>query len=298
MRAADPAAAAARFAAAGRLPDDLAAEDRVPLVKICGITDAPGILAALHAGADAIGLNLVPGTPRALDLSTAVELAGSPGPALRRPAGPGSWPSRPMPASSGSGRSWRRSIPTSSSWPARRASTSSDGSIARPGRPSGCPGRSPPSDVELEATSAVARGPGLSRRRGRADPARHRRWAPSGRHGDALGDEPRCRGRPSPAGRPGRRPGSGQRRRGGSRDPGDRRRRRLRRRGARASPESRRARIRSGLPSSRSVPGPPAGTDPTCPPGRPRSSPGCSRPTPTAAGAATANTAAGTSPRR
>jgi tryptophan synthase beta subunit len=75
MRAADPAAAAARFAAAGRLPDDLAAQDRVPFVKICGITDAPGILAALHAGADAIGLNLVPGTPRALELSVAVELA-------------------------------------------------------------------------------------------------------------------------------------------------------------------------------------------------------------------------------
>ena len=75
MRAADPAAAAARFAAAGRLPDDLAAQDRVPFVKICGITDAPGILAAVHAGADAIGLNLVPGTPRALDLGVAVELA-------------------------------------------------------------------------------------------------------------------------------------------------------------------------------------------------------------------------------
>ncbi len=75
MRAADPAAAAARFAAAGRLPEDLAAQDRVPFVKICGITDAPGILAALHAGVDAIGLNLVPGTPRALELGAAAELA-------------------------------------------------------------------------------------------------------------------------------------------------------------------------------------------------------------------------------
>ncbi len=75
MRAADPAAAAARFVAAGRLPADLAAEDRVPLVKICGITDPAGVFAALRAGADAIGLNLVPGTPRALEIDEAVALA-------------------------------------------------------------------------------------------------------------------------------------------------------------------------------------------------------------------------------
>jgi phosphoribosylanthranilate isomerase len=75
MRAADPAAAAARFAAAGRQPDDLAAEARVPMVKICGITDARGIQAALASGAEAIGLNLVDGTPRCLSLEEAVELA-------------------------------------------------------------------------------------------------------------------------------------------------------------------------------------------------------------------------------
>jgi tryptophan synthase beta chain/phosphoribosylanthranilate isomerase len=75
MRSADPAVAAARFAAAGRLPDDLAAEDRAPFVKICGITDAAGIFAALAADADAIGLNVVPGTPRCLELGEAVELA-------------------------------------------------------------------------------------------------------------------------------------------------------------------------------------------------------------------------------
>ena len=49
--------------------------DRIPLVKICGVTDADGVLAAVRAGADAIGLNLVPGTPRALDLDEAVALA-------------------------------------------------------------------------------------------------------------------------------------------------------------------------------------------------------------------------------
>ena len=84
MRAADPTAAAARFAAAGRLPDDIAAADRAPFVKICGVTDPAGVLAALAAGADAIGLNLVPGTPRELDLAEAVELAR-----LARTSGPG-----------------------------------------------------------------------------------------------------------------------------------------------------------------------------------------------------------------
>ncbi|HLY13785.1 MAG TPA: tryptophan synthase subunit beta [Candidatus Limnocylindrales bacterium] len=75
MRAADPSAAAARFVHAGRVPDDLAAADRAPFVKICGVTDAAGVLAALAAGADAIGLNVVPGTPRELDLAEAAELA-------------------------------------------------------------------------------------------------------------------------------------------------------------------------------------------------------------------------------
>ncbi len=75
MRAADPRAAVASFVAAGRLPDDLGAADRAPLVKICGITDSAGVDAALAAGADAIGLNLVPGTPRELSVAEAATLA-------------------------------------------------------------------------------------------------------------------------------------------------------------------------------------------------------------------------------
>ncbi len=75
MRAADPRAASAAFVAAGAVPDDPGAADRTPLVKICGVTDAAGVLAALAAGADAIGLNLVPGTPRALALGEAAGLA-------------------------------------------------------------------------------------------------------------------------------------------------------------------------------------------------------------------------------
>jgi tryptophan synthase beta subunit len=77
VRAADPEAAARAFVAAGAEPDDPANRASAPSVKICGVTDAAGVAAAIAAGADAIGLNLVPGTPRALDLDEAVELARS-----------------------------------------------------------------------------------------------------------------------------------------------------------------------------------------------------------------------------
>ena len=88
MRAADPAAGASAFVEAGRPPGDPANVARRPFVKICGVTEADGALAAIRAGADAIGLNLVPGTPRALDLDEAVALARlirSASPAGRRP---------------------------------------------------------------------------------------------------------------------------------------------------------------------------------------------------------------------
>ncbi|HET7727017.1 MAG TPA: tryptophan synthase subunit beta [Candidatus Limnocylindrales bacterium] len=75
MRSPDPAAAARAFVAAGELPDDPAAHARAPFVKICGVIDPDGVQAAVAAGADAIGLNLVPGTPRALSLDEAADLA-------------------------------------------------------------------------------------------------------------------------------------------------------------------------------------------------------------------------------
>jgi tryptophan synthase beta chain/phosphoribosylanthranilate isomerase len=88
MRAADPVAAARSFVTAGAFPDDPAVADRLPFVKICGVTDAAGVDAAIRAGADAVGLNLVPGTPRALALDEAAalaRLARTAAPADRRP---------------------------------------------------------------------------------------------------------------------------------------------------------------------------------------------------------------------
>ena len=84
VRAADPAAAARAFVASGAAPADPANVARRPFVKICGVTDGEGVLAAVAAGADAIGLNVVPGTPRELALEEAAELAR-----LAREAGTG-----------------------------------------------------------------------------------------------------------------------------------------------------------------------------------------------------------------
>jgi tryptophan synthase beta subunit len=75
VRAGDPAAAALSFVTAGRPPTDPANRAATAFVKVCGVTDAEGVLAAVRSGADAIGLNLVPGTPRELTLEEAVALA-------------------------------------------------------------------------------------------------------------------------------------------------------------------------------------------------------------------------------
>ena len=75
MRAPDATATARSFVAAGRQPQDPANVARRPFVKICGVTDAAGTLAAVRSGADAIGLNLAPGTPRVLELGEAAALA-------------------------------------------------------------------------------------------------------------------------------------------------------------------------------------------------------------------------------
>ncbi len=74
VRAADPTAAVRAMVAAGRAPADPANRGVRPLVKVCGVTDEAGALAAVRAGADAIGLNLVPGTPRELTVAEAIAL--------------------------------------------------------------------------------------------------------------------------------------------------------------------------------------------------------------------------------
>jgi tryptophan synthase beta subunit len=75
VRAADPAATARAFVEAGRQSADPVEVDRRPFVKICGVTDEAGVAAVVRSGADALGLNLVPGTPRALALDEAAGLA-------------------------------------------------------------------------------------------------------------------------------------------------------------------------------------------------------------------------------
>jgi len=88
MRSPDSAAAARAFVSAGSVPVDPAADDRAPFVKICGVTDADGVLAAVRSGADAIGINLVPGTPRCVSLdvaATLTRLARASAPAMRAP---------------------------------------------------------------------------------------------------------------------------------------------------------------------------------------------------------------------
>ncbi len=86
--AASVEARVATLVAAGAVPGpgvDPAVDGRAPFVKICGITEATGLAAAISAGADAIGLNFVPGTPRALEeeeataLITAARAADAPG---------------------------------------------------------------------------------------------------------------------------------------------------------------------------------------------------------------------------
>ena len=47
------------------------------LVKICGLTSVADAEIALEAGADALGLNFVPGTPRAIDARLGREISAA-----------------------------------------------------------------------------------------------------------------------------------------------------------------------------------------------------------------------------
>ena len=182
MRSADPAAAARAFVAAGRVRGR-SGEPRGhgATVKVCGITDAEGILAAVRAGADAIGLNLVPGTPRELSLD---------GGDRRSPASPrslaGAAAARRRDHRRRRARADRRdrrapSIPMRSSSPATRSSDD----VAAAGRPvwkalrvRGEIATTPAAVVDRGLASFLAAG-------ARADPARRGRRTAPGRHRDA-----------------------------------------------------------------------------------------------------------------
>jgi tryptophan synthase beta subunit len=75
MRSPDPAAAVASFAAAGRQPHDPATLARRAEVKVCGVSHADDLVAVARAGATHVGLNAVPGTPRALPSEGLARLA-------------------------------------------------------------------------------------------------------------------------------------------------------------------------------------------------------------------------------
>jgi tryptophan synthase beta subunit len=88
MRSVDPTASARAFIEAGQPPADPANVAARAMTKICGVTDAASALAAVRSGAGAIGLNLVPGSPRALGLDEAAGLAQL----IRGAAPAGRWP--------------------------------------------------------------------------------------------------------------------------------------------------------------------------------------------------------------
>jgi len=90
----DPAAVEARvatFVGAGAVPGpgvDPAADGRAPFIKVCGITESAGLAAVIASGVDAVGLNFVPGTPRALQEDEAAALIA----AARAADAPGNGP--------------------------------------------------------------------------------------------------------------------------------------------------------------------------------------------------------------
>ncbi|MET0772392.1 MAG: tryptophan synthase subunit beta, partial [Candidatus Limnocylindrales bacterium] len=89
-RAAITARVAAFVAAGTPAPTgtDPAADARTPRLKICGLTEPTGLAAAIAAGADMIGINMVPGTRRALEEREAASLVT----AARATSQPGAGP--------------------------------------------------------------------------------------------------------------------------------------------------------------------------------------------------------------
>ena len=264
MRAAQPAAAAAAFVAAGRAPTDLANLARRPFVKICGVTDADGALAAIRAGADAIGLNVVPGTPRELSLAEAAALAG-----LIRSTSPSERPPLVVAVTADASLAQLTAIVGAIDPDVVQLSGSESLELA------GAIGRRTWKVLHLPASEPANPSAAVAElvSRGRAYLAggveRLLLDTAGGPHPGGTGIARRRaagrRGRPRAPGDPGRRPRSGQRRAGGAIDSAGRRRRRVRGRAPPRSRASGRPRIRCASRSSSSVPGPPVTTGPTSP---------------------------------
>ena len=275
MRAADPAAGVAAFVAAGRSPTDLANVARRPFVKICGVTDADGVLAAIRAGCRRDRAQ-----PRSRDAARAGGRRG------RRARPPHSFgrASRSRPA----GR--RASPPTlrrellagdrRGDRPGRRSSSAATSRVEPPGGSAGrawkvlhlprpAVERRPPRQPSRATSSRAAC---LPRRRCRAAPPRHRRRATSRRDGPSRARIGSRRDRPRGAGHARRRARPGNVARCPARRAGRRRRRRLGRRATRAAgaearrvhegPIPRRAVRQAGPGGSRRPPQPAVRPDP------------------------------------
>ena len=219
MRAPDPAAAARAFVAAGRYPDDPAAAARAPFVKICGVTDAAGVTAAVRAGAEAIGLNFAPGTPRELTLDEGAALA-----AQARAAGARGRPLVVLVTANLPPSDLARAVDAVDPDAVQLSGDEPPAAVAAVGSPDveGAPRLGRRSSGGGHRTSACVPG-----RRRHAHPARRGRRAASRRHRHPRRScARRCR-RPRGAGHPRRRAQPRQRGRGGPRGPGRRRRRGL-----------------------------------------------------------------------
>ena len=221
MRSADPSAAARTFVAAGRDPRDISADARAPFVKICGVTDEAGILAAVRAGADAIGLNFAPGTPRELSIDEGTALARlARASATASAAGP-----RIVVVTADLRPDALRDIVAAVDPDADPAEWRRAGVGHRAGRAARLEGAQGPSG--RRSRGADHGRPRVARGRRGADPARHGRRPVPGRDRRARRGGDRSRGRAPGPGDAGRRPASRERRRCAARDPGDRGGRRL-----------------------------------------------------------------------
>ncbi|MEZ4596878.1 MAG: hypothetical protein R3C32_08565 [Chloroflexota bacterium] len=298
----------AAFVAAGALPQPgvhPAADARTPLVKVCGVTEPVGLGAAIAAGVDMVGLNLVPGTKRALGEREAIALARAARASRQPGAGPrlvGVFADRPaVEVAAMAGRIGLDVVQLHGDEPPADL----DAIRCRSSRCSTCPRRrttrtrprTPPWTRWSPARRRIA--PGRTWRRScSTPPTRRSRAAPGGvprrrsptpwraasrSSSRAASTRPTSRARSWPSPRPGWtwRAASRLGRAPGPEGPGRRAR----------------SRTRSVSPSSPSARGRPDGIGPTSRSARRRCTRACSRSTGRAAGAWSATSAGGTCPR-